>query len=305
MAEITAAMVKELRERSGAGMMDCKKALGETGGDMENAIDWLRKKGLAAAAKKAGRTASEGLVAIAVDGKTGAMVELNAETDFVSRNEQFQKFVLDLAGLALEHGVSPDDLKAADMGGKKVEEALTDLIATIGENMQLRRVARMSVDNGIIASYTHSALVPGAGKIGVLVALHSTADAGKLEELGRQLAMHIASARPEALDISSVDPDALERERAVLKEQALAEGKPAEIVEKMMEGRIRKYYERIVLMEQTFIFDGESKISAVLEKASKELGAEVKLTGYARFERGEGVSKEGDDFASEVAAMAG
>jgi elongation factor Ts len=305
MAEITAAMVKELRERSGAGMMDCKKALSEAGGDMENAIDWLRKKGLAAAAKKAGRTASEGLVAIAVDGKTGAVVELNAETDFVSRNEQFQKFVLDLADLALKNGESVDDLKAADMGGKKVEEALTDLIATIGENMQLRRAARLSVDNGVIAGYMHSALVPGAGKIGVLVALDSTADAGKLEELGRQLAMHIAAARPEALDIAGVDADALERERAVLKEQALASGKPAEIVEKMMEGRIRKYYEQVVLLEQTYVIDGESKISAVLEKASKELGAEVKLTGYVRFERGEGISKEGDDFAAEVAAMAG
>ncbi len=305
MAEITAAMVKELRERSGAGMMDCKKALNETGGDMENAIDWLRTKGLAAAAKKAGRTASEGLVAIAVDGKTGAAVELNAETDFVSRNEQFQKFVLDLANLVLQHGVSPEDLKAADLGGKTVEEALTDLIATIGENMQLRRTARLSVENGVIAGYTHSALVPGAGKIGVLVALHSTADTGKLEELGRQLAMHIAASRPEALDIASVDPDALERERAVLKEQALAEGKPADIVEKMMEGRIRKYYERVVLMEQTYIMDNESKISAVLENASKELGAEVKLTGFVRFERGEGISKDDDDFASEVAAMAG
>lgn len=306
MAEITAAMVKELRERSGAGMMDCKKALGEAAGDMEAAIDWLRKKGLAAAAKKSGRVAAEGLVAIATDGKTGAVVELNAETDFVARNEQFQKFVTALAELALTQGDGVDTLKDADMDGSTVESRLTDLIATIGENMQLRRAAKLAVENGVIASYMHNALIPGAGKIGVLVALESTGDADKLNELGRQIAMHIAAARPEALDIAGVDSDALERERDVLKEQALASGKPADIVEKMMEGRIRKYYEQVVLLEQTYVIDGESKVSAVLEKAGKDLGAPVKLTGYVRFELGEGVAKEsGDDFAAEVAAMAG
>ncbi|MBL1148006.1 MAG: elongation factor Ts [Pseudomonadota bacterium] len=306
MAEITAAMVKELRERSGAGMMDCKKALGEAGGDMEAAIDWLRKKGLAAAAKKSGRVAAEGLVAITTDGKSGAVVELNAETDFVARNEQFQKFVVALAKLALTNGETVETLKTADMDGETVESRLTDLIATIGENMQLRRAAKLSVENGVIASYMHNALIPGAGKIGVLVALESTADADKLAELGRQLAMHIAAARPEALNIADVDSEALDRERAVLKEQALASGKPADIVEKMMDGRIRKYYEQVVLLEQTYVIDGESKVSAVLEKAGKDLGADVKLTGYVRYELGEGVEKGGeDDFAAEVASMAG
>jgi elongation factor Ts len=306
MAEITAAMVKELRERSGAGMMDCKKALGEAGGDMEAAIDWLRKKGLAAAAKKSGRVAAEGLVAITTDGKSGAVVELNAETDFVARNEQFQKFVVALAKLALTDGETVETLKTADMDGETVESRLTDLIATIGENMQLRRAAKLSVENGVIASYMHNALIPGAGKIGVLVALESTADADKLAELGRQLAMHIAAARPEALNIADVDSEALDRERAVLKEQALASGKPADIVEKMMDGRIRKYYEQVVLLEQTYVIDGESKVSAVLEKAGKDLGADVKLTGYVRYELGEGVEKGGeDDFAAEVASMAG
>jgi len=305
MADITAAMVKELRERSGAGMMDCKKALGEAGGDMETAIDWLRKKGLASAAKKSSRVASEGLVAIATDGKSGAVVELNAETDFVARNEKFQKFVTALAKLALEHGENVDTLKTAELDGGSVESGLTELIATIGENMQLRRTMKLSVENGVIASYMHNSLVPGAGKIGVLVALESTGDVDKLGELGRQIAMHIAAARPEALSIADVDSDALDRERDILKEQALASGKPADIVEKMMDGRIRKYYEQVVLLEQTYVIDGESKVSAVLEKAGKDLGAEVKLTGYVRYELGEGVDKGEDDFAAEVASMAG
>ena len=305
MANITAGMVKELRERSGAGMMDCKKALSENDGDMESAIDWLRKKGLSAAAKKAGRVAADGLVAVKTAGNVGAVVELNAETDFVARNEQFQEFVLKLADIALEKGTSIDDMNAADMDGETVADRLTNMIATIGENMHLRRVARLSVDGGIIASYMHGALVAGAGKIGVLVALKSDGDKEKLEQLGKQIAMHIAAARPEALTIDTVDADALERERAVLKEQALASGKPEEIIEKMMEGRLRKYYEQVVLLEQTYVIDGETKISKVLENAEKEIGASIELVDYVRFELGEGVEKEEDDFAAEVAAMAG
>lgn len=305
MSNITSAMVKELRELSGAGMMDCKKALSEADGNMEAAVDWLRTKGLAAAAKKSGRAASEGLVAIAADGTKGAVVELNAETDFVARNEQFQGFVARLATLALDNGDSVDSLNAADMDGETVETSLTNLIAKIGENMQLRRVASLSVEKGIVANYVHSALVPGAGKIGVLVALESEGDTEKLAQLGKQIAMHVAAARPEALTIEDVDEEMLERERAVLKEQALASGKPADIVEKMMEGRIRKYYDQVVLLEQTYVIDGETKVSAVIENAAKDVGADVKLVGYARFELGEGVEKEDDDFAAEVASMAG
>jgi len=305
MSNITAAMVKELRDVSGAGMMDCKKALAEAEGNMDAAVDWLRTNGLAAAAKKSGRTASEGLVAIASSGTTGAVVELNAETDFVARNEHFQKFVQQLAELALENGESVETLNAAELEGAAVETQLTNLIATIGENMHLRRVSSLSVENGVVANYVHSALIPGAGKIGVLVALESEGDKEKLAQLGKQIAMHVAAARPEALTIEGVDPALLERESAVLKEQALASGKPADIVEKMMEGRIRKYYEQIVLLEQTYVIDGETKVSAVIENAAKDVGADVKLAGYVRFELGEGIEKEEDDFAAEVASMAG
>lgn len=305
MSNITAAMVKELRDVSGAGMMDCKKALAEAEGNMDAAVDWLRTNGLAAAAKKSGRTASEGLVAIASSGTTGAVVELNAETDFVARNEHFQKFVQQLAELALENGESVETLNAAELEGAAVETQLTNLIATIGENMHLRRVSSLSVENGVVAHYVHSALIPGAGKIGVLVALESEGDKEKLAQLGKQIAMHVAAARPEALTIEGVDPALLERESAVLKEQALASGKPADIVEKMMEGRIRKYYEQIVLLEQTYVIDGETKVSAVIENAAKDVGADVKLAGYVRFELGEGIEKEEDDFAAEVASMAG
>lgn len=305
MAEITASLVKELREQSGAGMMDCKKALQENDGDLEAAVDWLRKKGLSAAAKKSGRVAADGLVAVATSGETAAVVELNAETDFVARNEQFQDMVAKLADLALEHGDDVESLKKAELDGKSVEDSLTNLIATIGENMMLRRCARLSVDNGVVATYTHNALAPNRGKIGVLVALESEGDKAKLEELGRQLAMHVAAARPEALDIESVDTAALDRERDVIAEQARASGKPEEIIEKMVEGRLRKYYEQVVLLEQTYVIDGESKVKQVLENAAKDVGADVKLAGYVRFELGEGVEKKDDDFAAEVAAMTG
>lgn len=302
MAEITAALVKELRDKTGAGMMDSKRALVETGGDMEAAVDWLRKKGLAAAAKKSGRLAAEGLVGVATGSGTGAMVEVNAETDFVARNELFQAFVADVAGLVLAVGDNLKELKAATYPGKRhsVEEELTRLIATIGENMSIRRAKRLQVASGTVASYVHNAAAPGIGKIGVLVAVEGTSELSALETLGRQIGMHIAASRPEALDINGVDPVALRRERDVLAEQARQSGKPENIIEKMVEGRIRKYYEEVVLLEQVWVHDGESRVKAVLDKAG------VKLAGFARFQLGEGIDKpQGQDFAAEVAATAG
>lgn len=305
MTEITAAMVKELREKSGAGMLDCKKALAENGGDVDAAMDYLRKKGLASAAKKSSRAAAEGLVSVAAAGNTGVIIELNAETDFVARNDQFQTFLAQLTDVALASKLGDvDALKAAKVGAKTAEEGLTELIASIGENMTLRRAQLLSVPNGVVATYVHNALQPNRGKIGVLVALESTGDADKLGALGRQLAMHIAAARPEALDVESLNPETVARERAVHADKAKQSGKPAEIVEKMVDGSMRKYYEQVVLMNQTYIIDGENKISTVIENAAKDVGAPVKLTQYVRFELGEGVEKAADDFASEVAKMA-
>jgi elongation factor Ts len=306
MAEITAALVKDLREKTGAGMMDCKKALGETGGDIEAAIDWLRKKGLAAAAKKAGRVAAEGLVGVATAGTAGAVLEVNAETDFVARNETFQGFVRSATQLAVDTG-DLEALKGKPFPGssRTVADELTHLVATIGENMGLRRLTRLQVSQGIVASYMHSALVPGLGKIGVLVALESAGDPAKLAELGRQLAMHIAAARPEALDIGDVSTASLDRERNVLAEQARASGKPEEIIAKMVEGRLRKYYEEVVLLEQVYVVDGESKVRKVVEAAAKTVGAPIKVTGFARFALGEGIERSESDFAAEVAQMAG
>jgi elongation factor Ts len=297
--------VKDLREKTGAGMMDCKKALGETKGDLEAAVDWLRKKGLAAAAKKAGRVAAEGLVGVHAEGKKGALVEVNAETDFVARNEQFQAFVRTVAKLALDQGSDVDALgrQTYPGEGKPVAEKLTQLIATIGENMALRRTVALSVPNGVVASYMHNQAAPGLGKIGVLVALESTADAGKLAQLGKQLAMHVAAANPQALTVADIDPKTLERERAVLAEQARASGKPEEIVAKMVEGRLRKYYEEVVLLEQTYVVDGESRVKAVIEAAVKSLGAPVRIAGFARMALGEGIEREQKDFAAEVAAQ--
>nr|WP_298684251.1 translation elongation factor Ts [uncultured Dongia sp.] len=303
MAEITAALVKELREASGAGMMDCKKALAENNGDVEASIDWLRKKGLAAAAKKAGRVAAEGLVGAVADGKTGALVEVNSETDFVARNEQFQGLVSAAAKAALAHG-DVEALKASKHpDGGTIAEKVTNLVATIGENMNVRRSVRLSVPNGVVASYVHNAAAPGMGKIGVLVALESTGDAAKLQALGKQIAMHVAAANPQSLSIDQVDPALLERERSVLAEQARASGKAEEIIGKMVEGRLRKYYEDIVLLEQLYVIDGESRVKQVVEKAAKEIGAPVKLVAFARMALGEGIEKEEKDFASEVAAQ--
>ena len=306
MAEITAALVKELRETSGAGMMDCKKALIETSGDLDAAVDWLRKKGLAAAAKKAGRVAAEGLVGAATQGNCGALVEVNSETDFVSRNEEFQRFVQTVAEMALNVD-DVEQLKTQRYPAAEVSVAdrLTQLVGTIGENMSLRRTARLAVDPGVVASYVHGALVPGLGKIGVLVALESTGDPEKLAVLGKQLAMHVAAANPQALTVDEVDPSMLERERAVLAEQARASGKPAEIIDKMVEGRLRKYYEDVVLLEQIYVIDGESRVKAALEAAAKDIGAPVKLTGFVRMALGEGIEREQTDFAAEVAAQLG
>jgi elongation factor Ts len=303
MAEITAALVKELREKTGAGMMDCKKALGETGGDLEGAIDWLRKKGLSAAAKKSGRVAAEGLVGVASMSGRAAMVEVNAETDFVARNEAFQSFVETVARVALQTGEDTEAIKAAPYPdtGRSVGEELVHLVATIGENMTLRRARVLSVQNGAVASYVHQALRPGLGKIGVLVGIESAGggEIEALELLGRQIGMHVAAARPEALDIDAVDPAALERERAVLSEQARASGKPEAIIEKMVDGRIRKYYEEVVLLEQVWVHDGESRVRAVVQKAGG------KLVGFERYQLGEGIDRQSGDFAAEVAAAAG
>lgn len=305
MAEITAQMVKDLRERSGAGMMDCKKALNETAGDLETAVDWLRKKGLAAAAKKAGRVASEGLVATSLHGKVGAVAEINSETDFVARNEQFQNFSKTIADLVAKNKFDITTILTATYPGKShtVSDELTSMIATIGENMSIRRAQFFEVSQGVVTSYIHNAIADGLGKIGVLVALESVGDASKLEQLGRQLAMHIAAARPEALDIASVDSANLDREKDVLVAQAKASGKPEAIIEKMVEGRIRKYYEEVVLLEQVFVIDGETRIKDVVAKMAKELGTDVTLKAFARFELGEGIEKEEKDFAAEVAAQ--
>ena len=298
MAEITAALVKELREISGAGMMDCKKALVETSGDKEAAVDWLRKKGLAAAAKKSGRVAADGLVGIVTDGNHGALVEVNCETDFVARNEQVQGFVTAVAKLALK-AADVEALKAMQLPGESltVAEKLTQLVATIGENMQLRRTAKLSVSNGAVAAYMHNAVVPGLGKIGVLVGLESAGDKARLTALGKQIAMHVAASNPQALTIDAVDPAALERERGVLAEQAKASGKPAEIIGKMVEGRLRKYYEEVVLLEQAYVHDPDTRVKQAIEKAGKELGTPVKIAGFVRFALGEGIDKEQSDAA--------
>ncbi len=306
MAEITAALVKDLRDKTGAGMMDCKKALAETSGNLEEAVDWLRTKGLAAAAKKAGRTASEGLIGVAVDGTVGAVVEVNAETDFVARNETFQGFVTTLATLGLSSDGDLDAVRGSAYPdtGRTVDEELTHMIATIGENMSLRRIEKISVGEGLVTAYVHNQLAPGLGKIGVLVALESAGDTAALQGFGKQIAMHIAASNPASVSRDDLDPEMIERERNVLIEQAKESGKPAEIAEKMVEGRLRKYYEEVCLLDQTFAIDGESKVSKVLEDAAKDVGAPVSVAGFVAYRLGEGIEKEESDFAAEVAAAA-
>ena len=306
MADITASMVKDLREKSGAGMMDCKKALGETNGDMEAAIDWLRTKGLATASKKSSRTAAEGLVGVAVHGTMGAAVEVNSETDFVAKNEQFQGFVTNVTQIALGNGDDIETLKAANYpGGGTVAEALTNNIATIGENQNLRRAKRLSVDQGVVVPYVHNMVVPGMGMIGVLVALESAAPAAALETLGKQLAMHVAAAFPLALNDSDIPTETLDRERKIAAEKASESGKPADVVEKMVNGAVAKFAKENALMSQLFVMDGKTRIADVIAAAAKEAGSPILLKDYVRFQLGEGIEKAESDFAAEVAATAG
>ncbi len=307
MTAITPALVRELREATAAGMMDCKKALTETQADMDAAVDWLRVKGLSKAAKKSDRAAVEGLVAVKVAGTKGAVLEVNSETDFVARNESFQGFVTTLATLTLETGADAAALAALDYPGtgRSVADELTDKIATIGENMSIRRSQVLEVSDGVVVSYMHNPVVEGLGKIGVLVALDSSADKDALAALGKQLCMHVAAADPvpAAIAAADLDPDLIEKERNILLEQARESGRPEAIIAKMVEGRLAKFKQERCLMDQVFVVDGESKIVDVLAKASKDLGAEVRLTAFARFQLGEGMEKQADDFAAEVAAM--
>ncbi|MBA4042464.1 MAG: elongation factor Ts [Sphingobium sp.] len=305
MAEITAAAVKDLREKSGAGMMDCKKALTEANGDLDAAMDWLRTKGLAAAAKKSSRTAAEGLVGVEVSGTRGAAIEVNSETDFVAKNDQFQSFVRDVTTVVLERGDALEVIKAAPLDGKTVEEVLTNNIATIGENQAIRRARRLEVSAGAIVPYVHNQQAPGLGKIGVLVALESEADTEALNALGKQIAMHIAAAFPLALDETGLDQDVIERERAIATEKAAESGKPADIIAKMVDGAIKKFAKENALLSQLFVMDGKTPISDVVAQAAKAAGKPIVLKDYVRFQLGEGIEKEASDFAAEVAAASG
>ena len=305
MPEIKASLVKELRQQTGAGMMDCKRALTEMSGDMDQSVDWLRRKGLAAAAKKAGRVASEGLVTLLVDGHRGALVEVNAETDFVARNTDFQGFSKEVARLALMCDGNIDHLKRSNYSesGLKVEEELVELVGRIGENMVLRRSGVVSVQEGVVGSYIHNSVKDGMGKIGVVVGLESSGEKDTLLELGRKLAMHICAAKPEAIERDGLDPNALSRERDVLRKQAKDSGKESEIIDKIVDGRLRKYYEEVVLKEQIFVVDGESRVDAIIDAVGKEIGAPIEVSGFLRFELGEGIEKLEEDFATEVAAQ--
>ena len=306
MATITATMVKELRDKTGAGMMDCKAALNEAAGDMEAAVDWLRAKGLSKAAKKAGRIAAEGLIGLAADGNEAALVEVNSETDFVARNPAFQEMVTTVAGAALGAKGDVEALGAAPFGKTKasVADTLKEMVGFIGENMTLRRTAFLAADKGVIASYIHNQAAPGLGKIGVIVAIESTGDADALQNFGKQVAMHIAAANPQAVDTASLDKDFVERERAVLTEQAKESGKPAEFIDKMVEGRLRKFYEEVVLLQQPFVHDPDNTVAKALEAAAKDAGAPITITGFHRFALGEGIDRGESDFAAEVAAAA-
>lgn len=306
MATITATMVKDLREKTGAGMMDCKAALTETNGDMEAAVDWLRAKGLAKAAKKAGRVAAEGLIGLAADAKEGALVEVNSETDFVARNQKFQDMVRTIAAAALKVRGDLEKLADAKYGTDKatVAETIKAMIGSIGENMTLRRAAYLSAGKGVVASYMHNTIAPGLGKIGVIVALESAGDTEQLKSFGRQVAMHIAAANPQAIDIDSLDKTLIERERAVLTEQAKESGKPANVIEKMVEGRLRKFYEEVVLLAQAFVHDPDTTVAKAVAAAEKAAGAPIKITGFYRFALGEGIERPDSDFAAEVAAAA-
>ncbi len=306
MAEITASLVKALREASGVGMMDCKTALKETDGDMEAAIDWLRTKGLAKAAKKASRVASEGLVGIVTDGTRGAVVEVNSETDFVARNEAFQAMVKGISTVSNTVDGDFDKLLASSFPGsdKSIKDYVVEAVATIGENMGVRRMASLSVDKGVVVSYIHNQIVPGLGRIGVLVGLESEGDEAKLTALGKQIAMHIAATSPLATRVEDLDQAVVEREKNVLAAEARESGKPENIIEKMIEGRIRKFYQEVVLLSQTFVIDGENTVEKAVQNAEGDVGAPIKVVGFVRLALGEGIEKEESDFAAEVAAVA-
>ncbi|HVY89594.1 MAG TPA: translation elongation factor Ts [Hyphomonadaceae bacterium] len=305
MAEISAPLVKQLRDKTGAGMMDAKKALVENGGDIEAAADWLREKGILKAAKKADRIAAEGLIGVASKGASAAVVEVNSETDFVGKNAEFQAAVREIANVALANGGDPaKTLHASASSGGTVGEMLVGLVAKIGENMSLRRSAALSVSEGVVANYIHNVAAEGMGKIAVLVALESTGDKARLNDLGRKVAMHVASAKPLATTTAELDPAVVEKERQILTAQAAESGKPAQVVEKMVEGRLRKFYQESVLVEQAFVMDPDTTVGKFIEHAAKELGAPVKLKGFVRYEVGEGVEKAASDFAAEVAAFA-
>lgn len=305
MATITAAMVKELRDTTGAGMMDCKQALTETNGDMQAAIDWLRKKGLSKAAKKAGRVAAEGLIGIVASGTKGAMVELNSETDFVARNDQFQGLVKMVAQVALDAGNDVEKIKAAKVGNVTVETAIADAIATIGENMSLRRAATLSVGSGVVANYVHNSVTDGLGKLGVMVALESSGKHDELAALGRQIAMHIANSNPIAIDASGVDPAVVKREKDILADKFRQQGKAEAMIDKITESGLKTFYKEQTLLEQAFIFDDKKSVSQALKEAEGKVGGPVKITGYMRYALGEGIEKQESDFAAEVAAASG
>jgi elongation factor Ts len=305
MTAITAAMVKDLREKTGVGMMDCKQALNESNGDMEAAVDWLRKKGLSKAAKKAGRVAAEGLIGALVEGTKGVVVEVNSETDFVARNEKFQGLVKMIAQVALKSGSDVEKIKAAKVGEVTVERAVTDAIATIGENMTLRRAAELTVKDGVVASYIHNAVLDGLGKMGVIVALESSGKKDELAALGRQIAMHVASSNPQALDAAGLDPSIVTREKDVLADKYRQQGKPAAMIEKIVESGLKTYYKEVCLLEQPFIFDDKKTVAQAAKEAEGKAGAPIKVAGFVRYALGEGIEKQESDFAAEVAAAAG
>ena len=302
MAEITAQMVKELREKTGAGMMDCKAALNETGGDIEAAVDWLRKKGLAKAAKKAGRVAAEGLIGVAVAGNKGVVVEVNAETDFVARNDQFQGLVKLIADVALHNGADVDKINAVKVGSVTVADAVASAIATIGENMSLRRAAQLSVPKGAIGSYVHNSVSDGLGKIGVIVALESSGDAAELSALGRLVAMHVAASNPLAVDAAGIDPSVVAREKDVLADKFKQQGKPANVIEKIVESGLKTFYKEVCLTEQAYIHEPDKSVAQALKAAEAKVGGPIKVTGFVRYALGEGIEKQESDFAAEVAA---
>jgi elongation factor Ts len=305
MANISAQMVKELRDKTGAGMMDCKAALGETQGDLESAVDWLRKKGLSKAAKKAGRVAAEGLIGVAVGAKKGVVVEVNSETDFVARNEQFQGLVRMIAGIALDVGTDIEKIKAAKVGAVTVNDAINSAIATIGGNLTLRRAAQVSVGAGAIGTYVHNSVIEGLGKIGVIIGLESSGQADELAILGRQVAMHIAASNPQAVDPAGLDPQVVAREKDILADKFRAQGKPEAMIAKIVESGLKTYYKEACLLDQPYIHEPDKTVAQALKDAEAKVGGPIKVAGFVRYALGEGIDRPGDDFASEVAAAAG